>query len=659
MAVFLFAGLCCLMGGGLNAAPETRASYYVSPSGNDGDAGTLAAPFKTIAKARDVVRANKGNMTGDIYVYLRGGTYFLTRPVQFDASDGGTNGHQVIYKAYSGETPVVSGATQVTGWTAYSGNIYKATLDRNTKLRSLIVNGVPAHMTASREIKVDPAAVVKWGTFKVTGTEPWAQTSGTGADGVQFKSDQAGVYANPSDVEIEWTWDWCQNVACVRDMTSENGMTIIKMQQPCGAIASRLRWCALGGSQGNKGYVYALHNAFELLNAPGDFYFNRATKTLYYYSRGEDMATAKVFAPRSEGLIKVQGASIASRVHNLQFQGITFQHDHYLLTDIAGSRGFVGTQSSAVVYKFREDGDHNKARFTNEDVPQATVELRNCDGIRIERCRFFQLGSPIAVSLYNDVVNTAVIGNVFNDLAGNAINIGHPQHYAIPLAGSMFSTGVAGLCSRDLIADNLIKNVSTEFKRIEGICGYHLDSVEISHNDVQSLPYGGIAIGWWWGASGSIPPPALVRDIKINFNRVGYDHSRLSDGGGIYVMAPTPGGQIMGNYIFHCPAYGSIMPDEGSAYWTIKNNVIEKSARWYFSWFGGNHDLAVDNNYMTKDNGRYAGKNCVLTNTHLEPSAPPWSDAAQSIINFSGIEPPYKDIMSVTNATPGAVSGSK
>ena len=227
----------------------------------------------------------------------------------------------MIYRPYLHETPVISGAAQVTGWTVYKGDIYKATLNRDTKLRSLIVNGVRAQMTSSKEITLDPAAVATWGSYPVTGTEPWAQTSGTGFDGVRFSPAQAGVYANPSDVELDWRWAWCQNIADVRDMTSEDGFTVVKMQQPVGAIASKLRWCALGGT---KGYVYTLRNAFELLGAPGDFYFNRSTKTLYYYSRGENMATATVFAPQSEGLIKVYGTSTSSRVRNLQFYGLTF-----------------------------------------------------------------------------------------------------------------------------------------------------------------------------------------------------------------------------------------------------------------------------------------------------------------------------------------------
>ncbi len=622
-----------------------QASYYVSPSGDDSNSGTLAAPFKTIAKARDVVRSTKGNMTGDISVYLRGGTYFLTSPLEFNVNDGGTNGHQVIYKAYTGEIPVISGATQVTGWTLDKANVYKATLDRDTKLRSLIVNGVRAQMTTSQDITLDPKVVATWGNFPVKGTEPWAQTSGQGFDGVRFPAAQVGVYTNPSDVELEWAWQWCANSACVRDMTTENGFTIVKMQQPYGAIASKLRWCPLGTT--DKGTVYVVRNAYELMNKPGDFYFNRATKTLYYYSRGEDMNTATVFAPLSEGLIKIYGTSTSSRVQNLQFYGITFQHDHFLLTDVGGSRGFVGSQSSAIFFKFRNDGDHSKAYFTNEDLPQATVELRNCDGIRIERCRFLQLGSPIAVSFYNDVINSTVIGNVFKDLSGNAINIGHPQHYSVPLPGSLFAAGVAGLCKNDLITDNLVRNVSTEFMRIEGICGYDLDSVEISHNDVQHVPYGGIAVGWWWGSSGNIPPPSVAKDVKIDFNRVAFDHSRMRDGGPIYVMAPTPGGEIKGNYIYKSPADVDLYTDEGSAFWTVRQNVVENVDKWwYMAWIKSVHDIVIVDNYTTKNSYENNGVHCTITNTHVEPNAPPWSSAAQAIIDFSGIEPKYQDIIS-------------
>src|SRR5512142_1628851 len=106
-------------------AAATFASYYISPTGSDSNPGTLAAPFQTIAKARDVVRTVSASMNGDIYVYLRGGTYNIASPIAFGPQDSGNNGYRVYYQAYSGETPILNGATKVTGWTQYSGNIYR------------------------------------------------------------------------------------------------------------------------------------------------------------------------------------------------------------------------------------------------------------------------------------------------------------------------------------------------------------------------------------------------------------------------------------------------------------------------------------------------------------------------------------------------------
>src|SRR5436190_23868057 len=110
----------------------TQASYYVSPSGSDTNPGTLASPFLTITKARDVVRTINSSMTGDIYVYLRAGTYNITSTIAFAPQDSGTNGYRVYYQSYTGETPVLNGATTVTGRSQHSRSTHKATVTRST-----------------------------------------------------------------------------------------------------------------------------------------------------------------------------------------------------------------------------------------------------------------------------------------------------------------------------------------------------------------------------------------------------------------------------------------------------------------------------------------------------------------------------------------------
>ena len=90
-------------------------SFYVSTSGNDSNAGSLAKPFRTIQRAANVAGA------GDT-VFVRGGTYRETvRP-----SRSGSGGAPISFKAYNNENVTVSGADVVSGWSKHSGSVYKA-----------------------------------------------------------------------------------------------------------------------------------------------------------------------------------------------------------------------------------------------------------------------------------------------------------------------------------------------------------------------------------------------------------------------------------------------------------------------------------------------------------------------------------------------------
>ncbi|KAH6901318.1 pectate lyase L [Coprinopsis sp. MPI-PUGE-AT-0042] len=76
------------------------ADFYVSPSGNDSAAGTLAAPFKTIQKGIDIATAGST-------VYLRAGTYAPSTNVKVTKS--GTSSAPYTLRAYSGEKVVLDG----------------------------------------------------------------------------------------------------------------------------------------------------------------------------------------------------------------------------------------------------------------------------------------------------------------------------------------------------------------------------------------------------------------------------------------------------------------------------------------------------------------------------------------------------------------------
>ncbi|KAH6725047.1 pectate lyase [Leptodontidium sp. 2 PMI_412] len=85
----------------ISANAAFSATFYVSPSGSDSAAGTLAAPYKSIQ-----VAVNKA-VAGDT-IYLRAGTYSPTTNIQIK-SKSGTASAPITLSSYSGEKVIIDG----------------------------------------------------------------------------------------------------------------------------------------------------------------------------------------------------------------------------------------------------------------------------------------------------------------------------------------------------------------------------------------------------------------------------------------------------------------------------------------------------------------------------------------------------------------------
>lgn len=102
--------------------------FYISPNGNDNWSGTLKepnvqrtdGPLKTLEKARDTIRQLKtqdgGTLQQPVTVFLRGGTYFLSQPLDLTPEDSGTEKAPITYCAYPNETPIISGGELIKNW---------------------------------------------------------------------------------------------------------------------------------------------------------------------------------------------------------------------------------------------------------------------------------------------------------------------------------------------------------------------------------------------------------------------------------------------------------------------------------------------------------------------------------------------------------------
>jgi len=264
-----------------------QSAYYVSLNGDDANPGTESQPFRTIPRARDSVRAHNQNMSGDITVYLRQGTHELKETLLLEPVDSGTNGHQVIYRNYPGEMVSLCGGKHINGWERDSGRKWKARTDI-ANFRQFCVGGKRAVRARG-------------------GPLPGADLYGDG-----YKTSDAGMadWKNASEIEFVYDVVWDRTICKVAQITREGSSAVVKMQQPYFTLA---RFKA-GVRASLPTYI---ENAFELLDEPGEWYFDRPAHTLNYIPRsGEDMENTEVIVPAVERLVEVRG-TLDTPVHDL------------------------------------------------------------------------------------------------------------------------------------------------------------------------------------------------------------------------------------------------------------------------------------------------------------------------------------------------------
>ena len=267
-------------------SPFAQSAYFVDPvRGNDEYTGrTPRLAFKTIRRAKDVLRNVSAQMARDINVYLRGGTHFLDEPLEFSSTDGGKHGHSIIYRQYKCEKPTVSGGVPVTGWVLHdaSKNIYKATLDQPTETRQLFVNGIRATRARS-------ADATGW----------WEE-----GDGYHCPSDISS-WKNITDVEVVSYMVW----KCHRGPIVSVTGTHAKMAQPYWNNV-HLQYTAPPAW---------IENAYELLDSEGEWYLDRTTSTIYYKPKGgEDIFNAEVIlSSAADGQLAFSTKTLSILTHSV------------------------------------------------------------------------------------------------------------------------------------------------------------------------------------------------------------------------------------------------------------------------------------------------------------------------------------------------------
>ncbi|WEH12989.1 RICIN domain-containing protein [Streptomyces sp. VNUA24] len=587
------------------AQPTPDTTFYVDPSGgSDSNPGTRESkPFKTIQRARAAVRAVNSHMSGDITVYLRGGTYQLSKPVRFAAQDSGTDGHTVIWKAYGSETPVVTSARTVTGWTPAGNGQYKAEIGK-LDFRQLYVNGVRA--TRSRYPDVGS-------NFQLHSSDKQKQV-------LRVLSSQVANWKQLNHVEMVLQLQWAENHLRLKSFKNDNGVASVSLQDHEAGILFKRPYPLL-----SDGSPLHFENAREFITEPGEFYLDGKARILYYLPReGENMSTATVQVPTLETLFDIQGKSLDSPVHNIRFSGITFAQTNW--TE-ASRNGLLNAQGGN--YNISADTSNNQY----VDRPPAGVQASNADRLSFTGNTFTQMGST-ALDLHHGVHDSTVTGNTITDVAGNGITLGKFSDPTVEYH-TVYNppTSPAGEDAREVVkgitvTNNLINRTGQDYLGTAGINAGFVNSTTIDHNDISDSPWAGISLGWGWQSAAN-----ALGDNSVSRNRIGNVVNQLCDTAGIYHLSNDPGTVINENYIHDvvrtptaCPgsAVSGIYLDEGSNNLTVANNVLSRT----------------DGFIQRNANG---SKVTISGNT----------TTGTSVIKASGLEPAYQGLLTKTDLAYG------
>ncbi len=572
----------------------TATEFYVSPQGS-GDDCTMEKPC-LLNSARAAVRACNHDMNADIHVILRGGTYTLSQTFELGAQDSGTNNHNVIYEAFPGEAPVLSGGVQISGWSIYDNNrnIYRAQVPDGLRTRQLYVNGIRAQRARSA---LNPPGFVE--------TE----------NGYTAPDSSMASWTNPTDVEFVDLVYW-KTFRC--PVASISGTTIT-MAQPC--------WTNAQFHQGyDMGTPSWIENAYELLDQPGEWYLDSTGGFIYYIPRpGEDMHTAELIAPALESIMGIAG-SLENPAHNIRFTGIGFSYATWL------------RPSSQYGYPCVQAGYQHVEGWTVIKTP-GNVTLHKVHDVQLERCTFEHLGASALVMEYGSRDNL-VQGCVFRDISGGAIQVGDVDNPN--------PADDREVTRNNIIRNNLIEDCSQEYFDGVGIFAGYTDGTTIEHNEIRNVSYSGISVGWGWSTASTV-----ARNNHVQNNLGSHVMQRLKDGGQIYTLSSQPDSSISGNY-FHnqVHVYGSIYLDQGTQYYTITDNVIASAPYWYIM----QPQVAprAQNNVMssnfsdTSDAYCCGGLGCctdvntLSNNSIFSPGNFPIQ--AQRIMANAGIQKAYRDI---------------
>lgn len=436
---------------------QAQTIFFVSPVGDDSNGGTQAKPFGTIKRA--VAEARK--LSGEVKINLLEGTYYLSQPIVFTAEDSRKENEKLTITNFENQKVTVSGSIPLKlKWEAYKNGIWQAKVTQDLVFDQLFVDGQLQRM--ARYPNYDSTAHF---------------LGGTSEDAIS--KDRAANWSSPEGgyVHALHQSEWGDFHYIITGKNDKGELTLE------------------GGWQNNrrmgmhKKYRF-VENIFEELDTVNEWFFDKKSKTLYYYPpKGLNIKKAKFETPQIAHLFEFKGSE-TKPVKNIRIEGLTITQtlrtfmenkEPLLRSDWTIYRG------GAVLY----DGAIN-------------CSLKNCTLTNLG-------GNAVFFNDYNR--NCEVSGCLISETGASAFCfVGDPNavrspsfEYGqfVPLAQIDRTPGpkTNNYPAECKVDDNLMFNLGKVEKQSAGVELSMCQSITVSHNTIYDVPRAGINVseGTWGG----------------------------------------------------------------------------------------------------------------------------------------------------------------
>ncbi|MGQ9574854.1 MAG: right-handed parallel beta-helix repeat-containing protein [Thermoguttaceae bacterium] len=283
--------------------PKPAVRLYVAPDGIDANPGTTQRPFATLRRARDEIRSLKrrgGLPPGGVAVLLRGGQYKLTETFQLGPEDSGTSAAPIVYRACEGETPTLTGGIRLAGFQPVRDPAVRARLPEQARDKVLQVDlkahgiaavkplrlggfasglGFRTHPAIELFFDGHPMPLARWpneGFVRVVdvSVRDGHQIHGLAGSKIgqfTYEGDRPKRWKEEKEILLYgyWFFDWADSYERVAAIDADTRQ--ITLAPPYHTYGYR------------KGQPYYALNLLSEIDAPGEWYLDRAAGILYFY----------------------------------------------------------------------------------------------------------------------------------------------------------------------------------------------------------------------------------------------------------------------------------------------------------------------------------------------------------------------------------------